>query len=101
MPSADAPLTTLLYVPADRPDRIEKALASSADIVAVDLEDAVAPERKVKARKNVLDLLRGDSRGRHIQVRINPRGSTGMSPILTALPISARTLRSDCPRPAP
>lgn len=75
MPSADAPLTTLLYVPADRPDRIEKALASSADIVAVDLEDAVAPERKEKARKNVLDLLRGDSRGRHIQVRINPRGS--------------------------
>lgn len=75
MPSVTAPPLTLLYVPADRPDRVEKALASSADVVAVDLEDAVAPERKEQARENVLDLLSDGPQGRHVQVRINPRGS--------------------------
>ncbi|MGO2741452.1 MAG: aldolase/citrate lyase family protein, partial [Cellulosimicrobium funkei] len=41
-----APPLTLLYVPADRPDRVAKALGSAADVVLVDLEDAVAPARK-------------------------------------------------------
>ena len=38
-----APPLTLLYVPGDRPDRVEKAFASAAHAVIVDLEDAVAP----------------------------------------------------------
>ncbi len=41
---------SLLFVPADRPDRFEKALASGADAVVVDLEDAVAPQAKDEAR---------------------------------------------------
>jgi citrate lyase subunit beta/citryl-CoA lyase len=40
-----------LFVPADRPERIAKALASGADAVIVDLEDAVAPEAKSRARQ--------------------------------------------------
>lgn len=40
-----------LFVPADRPERIAKALASGADAVIVDLEDAVAPEAKTRARQ--------------------------------------------------
>ena len=44
-----------LFVPADRPERIAKALASGADAVIVDLEDAVAPDAKEPAR----EALRG------------------------------------------
>ncbi|WP_129789750.1 HpcH/HpaI aldolase/citrate lyase family protein [Promicromonospora panici] len=62
---------TLLYVPADRPDRVAKALSSPADVVLVDLEDAVAPSRKDEARSNAADLLAGVPADRAVQVRIN------------------------------
>jgi citrate lyase subunit beta/citryl-CoA lyase len=61
---------TLLYVPGDRPDRVTKALASSADAVLVDLEDAVAPSRKAEARGNAAAILAAVA-GRAVQVRIN------------------------------
>lgn len=48
-----APLT-YLFVPGDRPDRFAKALASGADRVILDLEDAVAPAAKPAARQAVL-----------------------------------------------
>lgn len=65
---------TALYVPGDRPDRVQKALAAGADVVIVDLEDAVAPSRKAEARA-ALDAM--GSVGRiGIQVRVNGRGST-------------------------
>jgi citrate lyase subunit beta/citryl-CoA lyase len=41
---------TFLFVPADRPERHARALATGAGGVIVDLEDAVAPERKTSAR---------------------------------------------------
>ena len=41
---------TFLFVPGDRPERLARALASGAGAVIVDLEDAVAPERKAEAR---------------------------------------------------
>lgn len=40
-----------LFVPADRPERHARALAAGAGGVIVDLEDAVAPERKAAARE--------------------------------------------------
>ncbi|MBB5790631.1 HpcH/HpaI aldolase/citrate lyase family protein [Jiangella mangrovi] len=61
---------TLLYVPADRPDRAVKALASSADVVILDLEDAVAPSAKDTARSAVEPVLAGVD-GRDVQVRVN------------------------------
>jgi len=39
-----------LFVPANRPERFEKAARSGADAVILDLEDAVAPEAKDAAR---------------------------------------------------
>ena len=42
-----------LFVPGDRPDRFTKALATTADTVIVDLEDAVAPDQKDQARAAV------------------------------------------------
>ena len=43
-----------LFCPADRPDRFAKA-ATVADVVIIDLEDAVAPSRREEARRNLLD----------------------------------------------
>ncbi|MBE1494321.1 citrate lyase subunit beta/citryl-CoA lyase [Amycolatopsis lexingtonensis] len=63
------PPLTLLYAPADRPDRVRKALESAADVVLVDLEDAVAPARKDEARENAVRLLA--SVARPVQVRVN------------------------------
>ncbi|WP_234426312.1 HpcH/HpaI aldolase/citrate lyase family protein, partial [Streptomyces kebangsaanensis] len=48
---------TWLYVPGDRPRVVTKALASGADVVIVDLEDAVAPDRKEYARDATAELL--------------------------------------------
>jgi len=46
-----------LFVSGDRPERFDKALASGADGVILDLEDAVAPERKNMACEAVLSAL--------------------------------------------
>ena len=45
-----APIVTGLYVPGDRPERFAKAVATGAQLVILDLEDAVAPDRKDAAR---------------------------------------------------
>lgn len=63
------PVLTLLYAPGDRPDRVEKALASEADVVIVDLEDAVAPAAKDRARSETARLLA--TADRPVQVRVN------------------------------
>ncbi|MFN5700418.1 MAG: HpcH/HpaI aldolase/citrate lyase family protein [Betaproteobacteria bacterium] len=49
-PSMGLGARAALFVPATRADRIPKALASGADVVIVDLEDAVAPQDKDSAR---------------------------------------------------
>lgn len=49
---------TALFAPGDRPDRVRKALSTSADVVIIDLEDAVAESSKDHARGQVHDLLR-------------------------------------------
>lgn len=52
-------LRSLLYTPADRPERYTKAWHEGlADAVCADLEDAVAPENKDRARQMVVDALR-------------------------------------------
>ena len=57
-----------LFVPGDRPERFDKAHASGADAVILDLEDAVAPDRKELARRSVGDVL---SVHRPVVLRIN------------------------------
>ncbi|KUL25247.1 HpcH/HpaI aldolase/citrate lyase family protein [Streptomyces regalis] len=48
---------TWLYAPGDRPRVVAKALVSGADVVVIDLEDAVAPDRKAYAREATAELL--------------------------------------------
>ena len=64
------PPLTWLYVPADRPDRVEKAIASRAHAVIVDLEDAVASGAKAAARAGLAALL-GEPRDKPVYVRVN------------------------------
>jgi (S)-citramalyl-CoA lyase len=51
-------LRSLLFVPADRPDRFARALESGADCVCLDLEDAVARNAKDAARVTAFDFVR-------------------------------------------
>ena len=63
-----------LAVPASNPAMIDKAAASVADVVFLDLEDAVAPPEKVQARKNAIQALNDidwAARGITVSVRIN------------------------------
>ena len=65
-------LRSLLFVPGDRPDLMEKAAGCGADALILDLEDSVALSGKVAARKAVHEFLTR-SRGEMIRfVRINP-----------------------------
>jgi citrate lyase subunit beta/citryl-CoA lyase/(S)-citramalyl-CoA lyase len=65
---------TWLFVPATRIDRVAKAFASGADVVIVDLEDAVASEDKADARK-ALQQYHDSADYQAIWVRINKAGS--------------------------
>lgn len=59
-----------LFVPGNRPDRFEKACQAGADLVCIDLEDAVGPSEKAKSRAEVLDWL-SKSKRKNVSVRIN------------------------------
>lgn len=67
-------LRSLLFVPADRPERFAKAAASGADAIILDLEDSVSPERKPFARTAVSNWLAA-AQNCHCFVRVNPQGS--------------------------
>lgn len=64
---------SLLFVPGDRPERFDKAASSGAHRIIIDLEDAVAPERKEAARHAVHDWLQA---GGMAIVRINSVDTT-------------------------
>lgn len=63
---------SMLFVPAARPDMIQKAAQSAADAVCLDLEDSVAPDQKEVSRANVIEALQHlDFGGRTRMLRIN------------------------------
>lgn len=76
---------TWLYAPGDRPRVVAKALMSGADIVIVDLEDAVAPDRKDYARAATADLLSEPEHPAPVHVRVNALGTPSALQDLTAL----------------
>lgn len=77
-------LRSLLFVPGDRPDRMEKALASGADALILDLEDSVAPAARPEARKAVAAFLDSNSAA-NIWVRVNPLDSADNEKDLAAV----------------
>ncbi len=61
-----------LAVPGSNPQMFEKAAKSAADIIFLDVEDAVAPDDKAQARKNIIEALNDIDWGRKtMMVRIN------------------------------
>ncbi len=89
------PRRSLLFVPALRPDRYAKALDSGADIVCIDMEDAVARSRKDEGRALTLPLFKDNTHPQvERMVRINglstPDGLKDLSAII----------ESDAPPPA-
>jgi citrate lyase subunit beta/citryl-CoA lyase/(S)-citramalyl-CoA lyase len=64
-------LRSQLFVPGNRPDRFEKACQTKADLVCIDLEDAVGVAEKSSAREEALNWL-ATTQHKHVGVRINP-----------------------------
>jgi citrate lyase beta subunit len=63
---------SMLFVPAGRPPMIEKAAASAADAVCIDLEDSVPLEQKAEARGNAIRAFRELDFGRRVRMlRVN------------------------------
>jgi citrate lyase subunit beta/citryl-CoA lyase len=73
-PTALASARSLLFVPGHRPDRFEKALATAAGAVILDLEDAVAPQDKAIARTHLQAFAQQATPAKRARllVRINP-----------------------------
>jgi citrate lyase subunit beta/citryl-CoA lyase len=84
-PETDMKLRSLLFVPGDRPDRVQKATTCGADAVILDLEDAVAIEHKAVARGQVAELLRYGDRPLPYFVRVNPLSSGFLAEDLKAI----------------
>ncbi len=84
-PMRASPRRSLLFVPGSRPDRFGRALASGADIVCVDLEDAVAPDGKAAARPDAIGFLDA-SPGTQRLLRINsPRSLDGLHDLMALI----------------
>ncbi|MFT4086020.1 MAG: CoA ester lyase [Gordonia sp. (in: high G+C Gram-positive bacteria)] len=73
---------TFLFVPGDRPERFDKAAAAGADLVVVDLEDAVSPGNKDAAREAAARWL---ADGNACAIRVNSPGSGLLAADLQAL----------------
>lgn len=74
----------LLFVPGNRPDRIAKAIASVAERVCIDLEDAIRTSDKDVALRSALEALKANASDR-LSVRVNPVGSRQGAADLIAL----------------
>jgi len=90
------PRRSLIFTPGNRLDMFPKALATGADIVTVDLEDAIAPQHKNEAREKTLALFADlpDTDGVECIVRINTIRSADGLKDLSAI------IAADVPPPA-
>jgi citrate lyase subunit beta/citryl-CoA lyase len=85
-PAVTALMRSKLFVPASRTELFEKALVSTADALAFDLEDAVAPSQKPQARVNLATFLRDrPATGKIIVVRVNAFGTAEFDADIAAL----------------
>lgn len=80
-----------LFVPGSRPELFDKALASAADALSFDLEDAVAEPRKAEARAALRDLLvsgrtgEAGGAGKTMIVRVNAPDTVHFAPDIAAV----------------
>lgn len=69
------PIRTALFVPGNRPERVDKAIDTEADAIIIDLEDAVPFSEKKETRTKVRDKVMQHSKDKKIIVRINALAS--------------------------
>jgi len=63
---------SILFVPADKPERIEKAATLSTDVVVIELEDGVSPENKDSARREAGRMIEQvDFGNKEVALRVN------------------------------
>lgn len=92
----------VLFVPGSRPERFPKAHASGADMVCIDLEDAVEPAAKAAARSAALGFLAAAPGGCEWVLRVNAlRTADGLADLLalrdaTTLPALLMLPKSAC-----
>jgi citrate lyase subunit beta/citryl-CoA lyase len=66
------PMRTILFVPAHRENMVNKAREIAADVICLDLEDAVPPAEKPRARETVRDSIKSlKAAGKRVHVRVN------------------------------
>ena len=96
----NVPPLTWLYVPADRPDRVAKAIASRAHAVIVDLEDGVAPKARAAARDALSSVLT-EEQPKPVLVRIN-HGDEADLAVVANLPVAGVVVpKVVCPSDVP
>ena len=78
-------LRSLLFVPGDRPERMEKALGMGADALILDLEDSVAAGAKAAARSAVREFVEMRGGDAPLFVRVNPLDSDFIADDLAAI----------------
>jgi citrate lyase subunit beta / citryl-CoA lyase len=91
-------LRSLLFVPADSERKLEKAKSSPADALILDLEDAVASDRRPHARGLMQDYIQGAKSHASLWVRINPVGSADYRDDLESV-VAARPAGIVVPKP--
>jgi citrate lyase subunit beta/citryl-CoA lyase len=66
------PRRSVLYMPGSNERALEKAKTLPADALILDLEDAVAPDEKIRARQQVCAVVKGGGYGaREVVIRVN------------------------------
>lgn len=91
MTAVARPRRSLLFVPADRPERMEKAARTPADAVILDLEDGVGWDHKENARDFAVSALSHlDFGRREVIVRVNGVGTPFLEADLAALADASR-----------
>ncbi len=93
-------MRSLLFVPGDDERKIAKACDSAADALILDLEDAVAPQRKSAAREICTSVLRSAKTSKKVFVRINgldtPHALADLAAVVAAGPFGVMLPKSSC-----
>ena len=64
-------MRSFLFVPGDSQRKFENAKKTAADALILDLEDSIAPDEKVGARRTVREMLDARNPNQKIYVRVN------------------------------
>lgn len=98
--TSDCNARSWLFAPGDSERKMAKATASAADIVILDLEDAVAETEKPKARAMVAAFLKSNAPARaRLWVRINPiQGPHALADLVAVMPAAPAGIMFPKPR---